>query len=401
VNVLLFTVTGIPGIHGTGHLAALRLDRPPTAWTTLIEGVGRATAIADDALVFSNGSELQAVAWDSQRMVVSGTPQTVLSHLADSAGTGQFTVAPVGALLTLTATATSQLPLVWLAGGETNGTGPTEEAARVRELESLSLSPDGRRLAGIDRADPSRPDVWITDLERGTALRLTHGGVNAAPVWSRDGGRVFFAASDGGVFGISMRDADALRPVTKVHGGAEHAIPSSVSPDGVHLAFVAQSPTTRADLWLLPIEGGPPSPLVRTPFDEAAAVFSPDGRLVAYQSNESGRWEIYVHRRADARRITVSTDGGTDPFWSADGRMLFFRSRDRLMRTAVSPDGSGFGPSQVLKVLGGAIAIGTAANDRLLVQRHTDAPANTAVLTLQWLRELRQLLGPPSAVLPR
>jgi serine/threonine-protein kinase len=400
-SLLLFTVTGIPGIQGTGRLAVSRLDRPSAGWTTLMGGMGRAAAIADDVLVLSHGSELQAVAWDVQRNVVSGAPRTVVGELATSGGTGHFAVAPVGALLALTATTTARRPLVWWTFGEKDGAGRSEEAARVRELESVSLSPDGRRMAGIDRADPSRPDVWITDLERGTASRLTHDGFNAAPVWSRDGGSVFFASSDGGVFGISTRDADALRPVTKLYSGAEHAIPSSLSPDGRQLAFVSHGPTTRADLWLLPIEGGTPSPFIRTPFDDVAGTFSPDGRLVAYQSNESGRWEIYVHRRADARRITVSTDGGTDPFWSADGRALFFRSRGRLMRAGVSPDGSSVGIPAMLNVLGDAIPIGTDAKGRVLFQRQSEAPAEAAVLTLQWLRELRQLLGPPSAVMPR
>lgn len=365
-------------------------------------GGDRATAVSDDVLVFSHGSELQAVAFDVRRRAVTGTPRTVLSNLAVSGGTAQFAAAPAGALLTLTATATGRPTLFWWTPAPAgNEAVPSEDVARGRELESISLSPDGRRTAGIDRTEASRPDIWITDLERGTASRLTHGGVNVAPVWSPDGASVFFASSDGGPFAIYTRDADALRPVTELHSSAEHAIPCSVSPDGSQLAFVSRGPATRADLWMLPLNGGPAQSLIRTPFDDVAADFSPDGRLVAYQANDSGRWEIYVHRRADARRVTVSADGGTNPFWSADGRSLFFRSRDRLMRAAVAPDGSSLGVQQMLKAFGDAVPIGTDARGRLLFQRRSSQPADAAVLTLQWLRELRQILGPPSAVMPR
>ena len=148
-----------------------------------------------------------------------------------------------------------------------------------------------------------RSDLWTTDLERGTASRLTHGGVNVAPVWSADGARVFFASGDGGPLAIFARDADALRPTTELHRGPEHAIPCSASPDGSLLAFVARGAGTRADIWGLPLAGGPVQPLIRTPFDDVAAAFSPDGGSIAYQSNDAGRWEVLPapSRRLQAR----------------------------------------------------------------------------------------------------
>ncbi len=400
-DLLLFTVSVVPQASG-GRLAALTLNRRAAGWSTLIGGVDRVAAVAADALVFSRGAELQAVPFDARRLTVAGTPRTVLSDLATDAGAGQFAVATAGGLLTLTAAAESRPTLFWWTRpSDGDARGHTEEAARVRQLESPSLSPDGRRAAGIDRTDASRSDIWITDLERGTASRLTHGGVNVAPVWSADGTRMFFASSDGGPLAIYSRDADALQPPTELHRGAEHAIPCSASADGSLLAFVSRDPATRADVWGLPLKGGPLQPLIRTPFDDIAAAFSADGRLIAYQSNDAGRWDVYLHRRADSKRVTVSAEGGTSPFWSADGRSLFFRSQDRLMRATVALDGSSVGPPQELTAFTDAAPVGTDAKERILFQRRAATPAESAVLTLHWVRELRQILGPPSAVLPR
>jgi hypothetical protein len=110
---------------------------------------------------------------------------------------------------------------------------------------------------------------------------------------------------------------------------------------------------------------------------------------------------VYLHRRSDSKRTTVSAEGGTRPFWSGDGGTLFFRSRDRLMRASVAADGSSVGSPQELTVLSGATPIGADARGRILLQRNSSIPEEGAVLTLQWVRELRQILGPPSAVMPR
>ena len=136
------------------------------------------------------------------------------------------------------------------------------------------------------------------------------------------------------------------------------------------------------------------------PFDDTAATFSPDAKLVAFQAADTGRWEIYVQRLHDGRRIVVSTDGGERPHWGPDG--LYFQSRGHLVR-AVIADTDSMRVESVTRVanLLGATLQGVAPDGRILVERDTDMAQASAVVSLEWLREMRALLGPPAAALPR
>lgn len=108
-----------------------------------------------------------------------------------------------------------------------------------------------------------------------------------------------------------------------------------------------------------------------------------------------------MQREPDRRRITVSTEGATQPFWSADGRALYFQSRGRLMRSAVAPDGSSAGTPELVAALNDAVPIGADKTHRVLLHRRPGLPGDTAVVALHWAREARLLLGPPSAAMPR
>jgi DNA-binding winged helix-turn-helix (wHTH) protein/Tol biopolymer transport system component len=404
-DLLFFTIATIPGVAGGGRLAVVKLDAPGARWTALMSGVDMASPVAPDALVFSSGPDLQALAFDTRRTAIAGAPQTAVNDIARSRGAGQFAASPAGALITVTAAPSQEGPsLSWLppAGHGTNGSSARRvEMPAGRDLQSLSLSPDGRRAAGVDRADASRSDIWIGDLERGAASRLTHERTSAAPIWSPDGASVFFASSDGGAFAIYARDADGLRPARRIHQSDGHAIPSSVSPDGSLVAFISRDTRTAADVWGVPSAGGTARPLVQTPFEDVNAAFSPAGRLIAYQSNDAGRWEVYVQREPDGRRLTISTEGGTQPFWSADGRALYFQSRGRLMKSTVAPDGSSASTPELVTALNDAVPIGADKAHRVLLHRRPGLPGDTAIVALQWAREARLLLGPPSAAMPR
>jgi Tol biopolymer transport system component len=269
----------------------------------------------------------------------------------------------------------------------------------------VALSPNGRSLAGIGLSG-GREDVWIADVDRGAATRITHAGVNASPVWSGDGRSVYFAACTDDVFEIWSRRVDAADPGTRLLRGKGHTFPASASPDGTMLAFVQADPATRSDIWLASGKGGGARPLVTSPFDDGNPTFSPDSRLLAYQSAESGRWEIYVQRLESTEhedsRILVSTDGGERPFWSRDGRALLYQSGDRLLRAAIS-DANGalsVGTSELVSDVGTAVVRGIAPDGRVLIERTGSSPTR-AVVALEWLREVRQVLGPPAAVMPR
>jgi hypothetical protein len=151
----------------------------------------------------------------------------------------------------------------------------------------------------------------------------------------------------------------------------------------------------------MPIAGGSPVATIQTPFDETNGVLSPDGRLLAYQSDESGRWEIYLLRIADQHRTPVSTAGGTAAIWSPDGRTLFYRSGGRLVSVAVDAIAGRIGvPVDGIAIEGRAVA-GIAPDGRILLRRQGDPASREAILTLEWVRELRRILGPPETTLPR
>jgi Tol biopolymer transport system component len=277
--------------------------------------------------------------------------------------------------------------------------GIVETGRELPDLRNPALAPDGRRLAGV-LAAADRDDLWIAEIERGAATRVTHGGINASPVWAADGRTLFHAARTSGVFEIWSRRPDE-NAGTRLYGSDRHSLPAAASPDGRTLAFVRAADDTHADIWLLALGTGAARPLVAGSFDELAPAFSPRSDMLAYQSAESGRWEVYVRRLdADARAL-VSTEGGVRPYWSADGSAVYFQSGDRLMRAAINATGAGLtaGANEQVATLGGRAIAGMAAG-RLLLTRPVDPPP-AAIVGLEWIRDIRQMLGPPQAVLPR
>ena len=399
---LLFTaITGLE--PGPGRIAVLDLNtrsRPPVM---LLAHATAAAAPSKDTLAFANGPELQVVGLDLDRVRITGAPQSAMANLAGVNAAAQFAVSADGTGVVLTADATPSPLLLWSATSILVKDGRSEipeEAVPLSDLQSVVLSPDGRRVAGFRRDDAAKTDLWIGDLVSGTTTRMTHDGVASAAVWNRSGTAIWFASSHGGPFAIYQRDVDSLEAPRRVLGGNHHAFPSSVSPDGSVLAITVVDPETGADIWTLPTRGGGARDLIRTPFDETNAVFSPNGQLLAYQSNDAGRWEIYIHRLNDHRRISVSTDGGTAPFWSPYGDAVYFVSGHRLMGATFGPDGSPGSPRVLLQRID-ARPVGLDLRRRVLFERHSTTPAESGVVTLHWDREVRQLLGPPSPTLPR
>jgi Tol biopolymer transport system component len=140
---------------------------------------------------------------------------------------------------------------------------------------------------------------------------------------------------------------------------------------------------------------------VQTPFDETSGMLSPDGRLLAYQSDESGRWEISLLRIADNRRVAISGSGGTAPVWSGDGRTLFYRSGDALVSVVVDAAGGATATAVPVMTLHDDAVAGITPDGRILLSHNVDPAPRGGVLTLEWARELRKILGPPAATLPR
>jgi eukaryotic-like serine/threonine-protein kinase len=395
-HALVFTV-GTSLDDGTpGRLAIARVDSPnhAPAWSTLLNGAAVARCASSDLLVFSRGAELQAVNFDRARSTISGVPVAVVGPVSDARGYSQFAVSSTGALVYAPRpSSTRDEGLAWWTP---NGIVLAPEG--TRNASGSVLSADGRSIAWASGVDADRSDIWVADLQRGAITRLTHDGLNVSPAWSPDGRRIYFARRDTGVFHMMAVMADGGSS-TPLPAADRHAFPFSVSPDGGTIAFVQIAAATRADIWTVPVNGaGATRPLVQTPFDETSPAFSSTG-LVAYQSDESGRWEVYAHRLRDGKRIVISTSGGERPFWSHDGRALFYQSGTRVMKVSIADDLAVTSPGLVLD-MPHATVIGVAPDGRFLIERRS-SPASTAIVALEWAREVRELLGPPAARLPR
>ena len=200
-----------------------------------------------------------------------------------------------------------------------------------RDVMNPRLSPDNTRLAMTVLTDEGR-DVWVDDLERGTSTRLTTDGTSQFPAWSLDGERVYFGSTNPDARGLYSRTADGSGEPETLLTGEQAMVPFSWTPDGQVLTFLEAG-----DIWTVSLDGDRSSYLVSS-FYEGNHDLSPDGRWMAYNSNESGQAEVYIQRYPDlGDKVTISTGGGAEPLWSPDGRELFYRNLtgDRMMVVAV------------------------------------------------------------------
>jgi Tol biopolymer transport system component len=199
------------------------------------------------------------------------------------------------------------------------------------------------------RHDGQGGDVWVTELARGTTSRLTFDESleNSSPIWSPDGSQIVFASVRAGKWGLYLKSANGA-------GAEERLVESDVaiasmswSPDGRSIVYWVNDPNTQYDLWLVSLSGNRKAvPLLHTPFSESHGQVSPDGKWLAYYSNETGQNEVHVRPfPAGAGNWQVSTSGGVFPRWRRDGRELFYMERvssGQLMAVDVSSSGSTF-----------------------------------------------------------
>jgi Tol biopolymer transport system component len=205
-------------------------------------------------------------------------------------------------------------------------------------LANPELSPDGRQVA-VTRQPASPPNVWLIDIARGVPTRLTFGpGNHTAPFWSPDGKRVLFRFQLGGAQNLFVRAVDGLSEAQALFESQISKTPSGWSPDG-RVLYVVQGD----DLMAFDIESKRSFPVAQTSANEGWGEFSPDGRFVAYQSNESGRFEVYVRTFPGAEgKWLASVAGGTQARWRRDGKELYYVAPDgRLMAVLVTSDKTG------------------------------------------------------------
>jgi serine/threonine-protein kinase len=272
-------------------------------------------------------------------------------------------------------------------------------AAPRRAYTDPAISPDGGSIA-VSIQGPTQT-IWIYDLSRSTLTTLPSAGSTQAPAWTPDGLRLIYRATQGGRRNIFWRAADGTGDEERLTTSDTLQTPTMVSRQGMRAFFFETSAATGPDLWMMPLEGARrPEVVLRTRFTEASARLSPDGRWLAYSSDESGRNEIYIRAFGHTGgKFSISTDGGSAPLWSHDGRQLFYRNRDKMMGvdigsgptpTAGAPHLIFSGTYQVSDT--GVAGYDVASDGRfLMIQPNTSPLAGRHIqVVLNWFSELRR-----------
>jgi Tol biopolymer transport system component len=278
--------------------------------------------------VFFRDGALLGAPFDVDRLEMTGPVVRVLENLA----VGTTMDAPMAALsnagsLTYAPSDAGTTRLVWVSRQGVEQ--PITETPR--RYQYPRLAPDGRRTAVATAGD-----LWIQDIPRATFTRLTSGQTvgNAFPLWTPDGTRVLFRTLTG-MYWIAGNGSGHPQAIA---GAVSGDIPCSVAPDGDTLAFMRQNAQTSRDVYVLSLGGQfRPRPVVNSPAFEGGAQFSPNGRWMAYASDESGQMQVYVRPfPGPDRRWQVSTQGGTQPLWSRNGKEIFYRVGNKMMVVDVS-----------------------------------------------------------------
>jgi serine/threonine-protein kinase len=208
-----------------------------------------------------------------------------------------------------------------------------------RAFYAPRFSPDGRSVA-VTVFEQGNRNIWLYDVESGAATRFTFEGDNLYPIWSPDGSRIAYTSTRDGGYDLYWSPADGSGAAERLLATPHQEYPSSWSRDGRWLFFMEANPGSGRDLWALAVGGDrKPMLIAGEPFEERSAVLSPNGRWLAYSTDESGQLEVYVRAfPGPGGRWQVSLDGGAEPLWSPDGRELFYRSGGRIMRAEVDTD---------------------------------------------------------------
>ena len=284
---------------------------------------------ASGYLLFLRDQVLMAQAFDPKRLELKGDPVLVAQKVGFNGAVAHplFTVSQTGILVYQSGNLDSGWNLLWL-GRDGKPVAPSPQPDRYIVP---SLSPDEKRMAvGIFTGSQGVGDLWIYDLARGTNTRVTFGpGSNSSPVWSPDGRTIYYASASKGIPHISAKAADGSgseRVILETPGIAES--PLSMSSDGRYIAYWRKDIAKDAGshIWVLPLfGGGKPFPIEQDTWAEKDAQISPDGKWMAYVSNESGRSQVYITPfPAGGAKWEVSKDGGISPKWRGDGKELFY-----------------------------------------------------------------------------
>jgi eukaryotic-like serine/threonine-protein kinase len=286
-------------------------------------------------LLFLRNGALTAQPFELATLQRTGNPFPLIDEVAISATNRALLTASGNALAYIGGGSFAMSRLTWMdRGGKTLST-----VGDFGPYFNLSLSPNERRVAvSMISGTPANRDIWTLDLNRAdTATRLTFDPANEAdPIWSPDGSQVLFNSNRNGFYNSAFEHrADGGGPDVPVVKTEQLFDSPDWSHDGQALVFTGGTQANR-DLWLLPLSGGrTPAAFLQTPYNEECPAFSPDDRWIAYDSDASGRFEVYVQSRTPGGgQLKISRNGGWAPRWRGDGKEIFFLAPDGTMMAA-------------------------------------------------------------------
>ena len=293
-------------------------------------------------LIFRRDDRLMAQVFDATSLQLTGDPFPIgeqLIFITGPVGFTSFSVSNNGTLVYRTGTAAGS-ELIWF-----DRQGKQLGLLRAGERDiNVALSPDGKWVAYA--AGTGTRDIWLIDIGRGLPARFTFGPMyNWLPIWSPDGSRILFASNRDGPINLYQKPASGAAMEEALFKSNEDKFPTDWSADGQFILYDVIDPKTRGDLWILPLSGDrKPFPYLQTQFTERQAQFSPDGHWIAYSSDVSGQFEVYVQSFPNVGGPhRVSTNSGVQPRWRRDGTELFYISADlKLMAVDVKTGPSTF-----------------------------------------------------------
>ena len=328
----------VPNNWESANVALVSLDTGERR--VLIQGGADARYVSTGHLVYMKTGTLTAVPFDIRSQQVTGPAVTLVEgvmqgisapNTADETGAGQFTVSPTGTLVYATGGINPLLETSWV-WVDRNGAAEPVSTVPAGPYLFPRLSPDGQKVAVTRRVANRTSDLWVYDLARGAPTRLTFDGSNSWPVWSPDGKRLVYGASTTGPANLYAIHADGAGKPERLTTSDWQQIPSSWEPATNAVAFLQRPEFGMTAIWVLGMagdtaEGRQPKLLLESRFNLMHPEFAPDGRWIAYVSNESGALEVYVQAYpGPGEKIRVSTAGGTEPIWNANGRELLYRA---------------------------------------------------------------------------
>ena len=397
-KALLFTI----GRHnGSAAIGLLRLDTGERR--ALVEGGTHPHYLPSGHLVFLQAGSVLAVPFDVRSLQVKGAPVAVIEGVittGGAAGFAQLGVSQSGSIAYVSGRQVLGITLVWV-----DRRGVVQPVAAPRQEYGFPrLSPDGQRLAVqiASGGTGTQLDIWLYHFARGTLSRLTFEKNNAeSPVWTPDGKRVAYSVTrDNPPRQVLWKPADNSAGEELLAGNDRHLHLGGWSPRGDALISVATSGLDAGSIWILPMtDKRTLRPLVKTPFQMRAPAISPDGRWLAYASNDTNRSEISVQAfPVPGGKYQISSEGGGEPMWAKNGRELFFRNGDKMMAVAVEAKGDALEAGTPKLLFEGRFASAPNADawydvspdgQRFLMLKPEETQSTSIVIVQDWTTELK------------